>query len=884
MQTIAAEQALNLARERYRDLVQMQRVDWTSPRAKALAAQVDFEAARLLEQQVTTGRDSFKGRFRKKPVEDFDALIQAHAETTRAISALSLAFACPGSRFYHSARVADSIGLADDFLRRAQEMALPLTPFGTTPPRVQEDPRSVIEWLWRCGGAESARDTEYAFKKAFARLRSDRRGPIVLDTDDPPFTAFLAAMYFKDAPLAQRARAGLASLLKTTLQPDGSLLNQRQLFDVLYAGGIVRDAALYDYLTRDTMLSLDRDTMSAVSRCLTRFISQATYEGEPDALAVHPSSLGRFKDRRQAFAGMVWSAALVMLASSAGEPAPAAAQRPELRQALQALRAQYRPLLNESAYSEATPVLLELNTLDRQTPGATTARKAPLPQVTYFPCAGYLVARQGDFYASVRLPFPELSASKSVASDAKLLGAMNLLSDTFNPNAAFLGPRAHWALPGCTMCDALLPDSGLLSPKTVADSSILGGAILDNGAVAAASLVAHRENVVVRANRSWFVFEDRVVAAGTGISASTTDIANQGWAASPGDRLPWLAIDLGQPTVINRVRVHFRVKGGVYTCVPREIIFQVSLDGQKWQDVRSLTNLPASGTQPQGYVKAGLYKSSARYFRLFFPEGADGETIQISDVQLFHVDRREDEQRIGRDLPNLASFRRGARAFASSFASESDRPDQALTGRGEPGTSPLPVKTCLLVMNPKDGPIVANDGEIKNISIPEKRKETRLQHVHWVNCASVGCLFQKPVNLIVKRETEAECILFIDHAGTDSFCVSYLPNQKPEETARCEDAALVEFKMDSEMHRVFDKASNLTAVAMFSPREKGDVITGDTGCVLYKIEGEKLACGLSSRLVRNGVSIRAPGIEEVSVNGKAIPLRSKDDLVILSGK
>jgi hypothetical protein len=52
MQTIAAEQALNLARERYRDLVQMQRVDWTSPRAKALAAQVDFEAARLLQRPI----------------------------------------------------------------------------------------------------------------------------------------------------------------------------------------------------------------------------------------------------------------------------------------------------------------------------------------------------------------------------------------------------------------------------------------------------------------------------------------------------------------------------------------------------------------------------------------------------------------------------------------------------------------------------------------------------------------------------------------------------------------------------------------------------------------------------------------------------------------
>jgi hypothetical protein len=396
-------------------------------------------------------------------------------------------------------------------------------------------------------------------------------------------------------------------------------------------------------------------------------------------------------------------------------------------------------------------------------------------------------------------------------------------------------------------------------------------------------VAAQGENVLLRANRSWFIFEDKLAALGTAISASTTDIANPGWAATPGDRFPWLVVDLRALMMINRVRVHYRVKGGVYTCVPREIIFQVSPDGMAWRDVRSITKTPASGTPPAGYVVVKFPALRVQYVRLFFPEGADGQTIQLSDVQVFYAERPDDDKYLGREVPNLATERRGARALASSSANDVDTPDKVLTGRGEPGTAPLPARTCVFVMGPKSGPITANDGETRTVSIPEKDKETRVARVNWLNGGSIGCLFMPPVNLVVRNDRDEECAIFIDHAGSETFGVLYLPNQTPEETARAADAALVEIRMERDMHRVVDRASGLTACAIFSPRDKGDVVTPGKGCLIFRIDPDKLICNVTPLLLRKGVSIRASGVQEARVNGQTGPAALHGDFVKLGG-
>ncbi len=860
------ESAVSLARERYANLAQLKGADWGRRAVKAAAAQVEFEAARLLNQQVLTGRDSVRGRYRNSPIEDLAGLKEAFPETSRAIHALSLAFVCKGHRFYQSSRATESMGRAEDFLRRAREMTVPLTPFGATPPRIQLDARNAVEWLFRCGD-QLPPEAASSLRKTFSALRTEKRSPIWLATDNAPFVAFLAALYFKEARLAERAGREFASILSSAMRADGSLTSDRPRLDILYAAEMLRDAALYDYLTRGTALSLNKETVHRAGRSLIQFAAQAAYEGEPDALALCASSWPKVADTSRVFAAAVWAAAVLL---SDNRQLPDA-----LRQEIGALRAAYRERLEESAYTEATPTVLQISHLDAAGPAAET--KIPAKGTAYFPAAGYLVSHQNDFFAGVRLPLPD-SAGPAAANDARQLGAMNFLTKGLNPNSKLQGLKPRWALPGCTVCDEARPATGLLSAAAVRNTVSLGGVVLGKSGVGAASLVVEGQNVRLKANRSWFIFEDKAATVATGVSATTTDIANAGWAAAPRDRFPHLVIDLGRETLINRIRVYYRVKGGVYFCVPREIIFAVSADGTAWRDMRSITNTPASGTPPTGYVKVNILAVPVRYLRLFFPEGADGETVRMSEVQVFHVERADDDKRLGREVPNLAASRRGARAYASSQANEEETPDKVLSGRGEPGTITLAARTTVLVADPAAGPIVANDGAEKIVRIPEKDKAARLEGVRWFNWGSTGCVFPKPANLVVRNERGEECIVYVDHSGSDACAAVYLPNQTPEETSRAADAGLIEVTMERDVHRIHDKMSEVSACAVFAAQDRGDVIAPEAGCVVYRMEGERFTANATAALARRGLKIRASGVREARINGQ--PATVQGDFVV----
>lgn len=868
----ATEAALAIVRERYLDIVHMRRTDWTHPRIQAAVAGLEFEAARLLEQQVRTYGEIVRGRFTNIPIKDLDGLKEALAETCRGIDTLTLAFACKKSRFYQSARVIEAIALAQDFLKRAREMTVNLTPFGMIPPRLEEDPRDIIEWLWRCGNA-LAPDTLSAYKKRFSPLRVQKHGPIRLTTDNPPFTALLAAAFFNEWRLAHLAREELAILLRNVLRPDGSIIGGRYPLDILFAAGIVRDAALYNHLTKGTVLALDPKMMQTLARSLFGFVAQTGYAGEPDALGISPLARLKYENVAQAFASIVWSAATLLLYDGAVD----AASQTDMG----ALQAQYAAYLTELGYSEATAAMLELGHLAPRRHASPPRERAIT--MRYYPMAGYLVVNQTDFFGSVRLPFPE-GSRQVTPTDAQLLGAMNILTETLNPNPLLLRKSPRWAWPGCTICEAVRTKSGFLTAEAIKQTSVLGGLVVEKGAMAAANITAEGTNARLLANRSWFIFEDKAVALGSKIAASTTDIANPGWLAAPKDRFPWFLIELPQPTMVNAVRIYYRVKGGVYVCVPREIIIQVSVDGQQFRDVRSITKFPAAGTKPEGYTTAKFMPALARYIRFFFPEGADGETVGLSDVQVYYFDRPEDIRRLGKEIPNLASLKRGAKATASSSADNDNTPDKVLSGSGEPGTTPLSARTCVFILSAKAANLMVNDGITRPIRLPEKDKETKIAQVRWINVGGLGCLFAPPADLIVRNEGDEECIVYIDHSRSDSFGVVYLPNQNPDETARAAEAEWIEVKSEKDVHHVHDKASGLRGLVVFAPQDKGDVITPGTGCAFYKVEGVKLSCTVQPRLLREGLAIRLPGIQEVWVDGHQMHASVQGDLIAIGGQ
>ena len=177
-----------------------------------------------------------------------------------------------------------------------------------------------------------------------------------------------------------------------------------------------------------------------------------------------------------------------------------------------------------------------------------------------------------------------------------------------------------------------------------------------------------------------------------------------------------------------------------------------------------------------------------------------------------------------------------------------------------------------------------NFGESRTISVPEKGKETAVAHVRWLNCGSIGCLFLTPANLVLRNDKDEQCAIFIDHTGAESFGVVYLPDQTPEETARCAEAGLVEFGVERDRQWVFDRASNLTAATIFGACDKGGVVTQGTGCVVYRIDGERLICNVTAGLLRKGLRIRAAGVQEVRVNGRTSPARVEGEFVKMSGQ
>lgn len=101
-----------------------------------------------------------------------------------------------------------------------------------------------------------------------------------------------------------------------------------------------------------------------------------------------------------------------------------------------------------------------------------------------------------------------------------------------------------------------------------------------------------------------------------GISAA--DDPNNYWVNDPKiEKNSWVVIDLWEMTTIHEIRIQFRNNNGVYCCVPKNIGFEISEDGQKFQTMRKIsTAVPVEGAKYSANFRTYPVKGRGRYVRL----------------------------------------------------------------------------------------------------------------------------------------------------------------------------------------------------------------------------------------------------------------------------
>ena len=114
------------------------------------------------------------------------------------------------------------------------------------------------------------------------------------------------------------------------------------------------------------------------------------------------------------------------------------------------------------------------------------------------------------------------------------------------------------------------------------------------------------------------------------------------WASANDSNSKWIQYDFGSSQNITNAVLYFRNLGGNTFCVPKDITFQVSNDGNNWTTVISKsTNVPAENTDYSTWTPyTYTLNTSGRYLRLLFEDGGQNTTynyVQLTEVYINNI-------------------------------------------------------------------------------------------------------------------------------------------------------------------------------------------------------------------------------------------------------
>lgn len=833
--------SLATVRQRYADLVRYHDVNWDDPTVKDTAQQIEFDAGNLLQGQITDAGSPWLGCFQKaeQKVPGGEALLTARRKTEKAIELLCSAYWCEPNRFYQSQRVLRAIELGYAFLNRSQDLKNVAAVADMVAPH-RYAPEDLSRWLAQAGDSlpkPVRADMKDRLRKSLGRIRT-QGSDFLLDT-------LIGAACLEDDRLAQSVRDEMGGTFRAKIAKDGSVLGPQGEICVEDAAREFYNVARYQYLTKGTEYALPESVTLQAKSLLTEFLAWTLGSGRADLLTFSApyNWTGEVEERIA-----MGAAYLAPILPPDSEPLPAACGE-ALRRA-SSRRFQVRNLL-------------DLHPLIGHMQIDSSADLSP--RAKYFEDGGYLVARRPSFFASLRLPM----AKGATPQFARLVGATNLRTEANDPNMLFTMPEFEPVLPGCTFSHYVARKKDTYIVRDVSGTICADAAVLDGAyAMSGAQITLRRKENSLCVNKSWTFLEDKIIVAASGLAAKSVDAENKAWSASPTDHRAWITLSFPKAIEFDFVRVYFRVYAGKLFCVPRVIYFMVSQDGMQWTRVREAkeTDLPRSGDMPLGGMTFRLRRSAARYFRLFFPEDADGFTTQIAEVELYNIGAMRDSDPIPPGAENLARL---GRAIPSSTFDDRLGPERVNDGDWVVTVEPASVTTCIAFFRTGKSPFVylGRKGTYK-MTFPDVGGEERIKGVRWCHIKQTAYLFLKPEDLILKGVGTGYGTISIDHSDKDSFAYVCFPDLDVDLAPSVAEAGVVkQIRLDPLAHVFKDETTGITAAAFFGP-VKGDELSSDgPAYLLYRRDPALLAASKSRRSAASDVWVRAPDVNMLVVNG-----------------
>lgn len=110
------------------------------------------------------------------------------------------------------------------------------------------------------------------------------------------------------------------------------------------------------------------------------------------------------------------------------------------------------------------------------------------------------------------------------------------------------------------------------------------------------------------------------------------------WSA-PANTASSITYELAAPAIVQSVRLHYNAKMERMINTPKTIVAEVSEDGVQWQSAGRFAGPSAGANAYYGYGEDyDLEDIEARYVRLSFPDGAQGNRLDLMETEIFGTD------------------------------------------------------------------------------------------------------------------------------------------------------------------------------------------------------------------------------------------------------
>jgi len=787
---------------------------------------------------------------------------------TASLDLLTLAYACPASRFHKSTRLLRfATGLLDTF-------------GGTKPfePQVLSGEEAAYLglrlWVWRARcGDDLAPDVAARTDRLMNRLVEHAASAPPPDVIAAPLLRFLIAAWRQEPKAAREAADSVRRAAADSLERDGLYLIPSAPANLHNAMHTVAALALYGYLTERTSLGLDHDVVASLASTVTDWQRWVL-----DGRGCLDPLLGLWPGAGDDAAGAaILAGAGLLLASDTERSGEQATDKAALRQTWRQLLPS--PTAGSPRAEDATTRLQAALALCHVVPevrSATTHQRLECG-VRHYARLGYLVAKfASGGRAAVRLPTHRTTSSTSTDLTPPI--GFHFAASSRFATEAFRAALTGGNWPGV----AAFMSAGPSDPRPTlnfTESRTCGAAALEPAYGAAGlELRARSDQRALGAFVSWFCLGRYGLMMATDVQ-SPPEMVLDYWRPEHGaERESWWMVQFDRRRTFNRVVIRFYDDGERLRHLPAGILFQRSDDGVQWQGFSAVGTVPAEMVVREGgVVREFTFPSqTAACLRLFFPACLGRDFVALPEVMVFEAGE-------GGKLRNIAAASAGARAWASS-AAPGHPPDRANDGITEPHPAPWSIPATPIAFVQRDRPLLwcKADGAEASVDVGVSDRPLTLGPVAWFHDGESAYRLLTPGVIKVVPLSNDHALVWFVHENATPLLLEFEAADSPAEArTRAQKSTLTILQRDGEAHLVRDATENITAGVVFRSLRREDLIAEGPSAFVYRLQGNELEIATAPDPPLRRLLIKAPGVTQVRLNGRPVALREDEGYTAL---